>query len=55
MSISKPWEWEKETSSLWLEPSEESYYLANRWKAAGFVDILDFGCGLGRHSITMYC
>lgn len=51
MTISKSWEWEKENSSIWLEPSEESYYLANRWKAAGFVEILDFGCGLGRHSI----
>ncbi|MGE5613549.1 MAG: class I SAM-dependent methyltransferase [Bacillota bacterium] len=51
MITSKSWDWEKENSPIWLRPSEESYYLADRWKAAGFTDILDFGCGLGRHSI----
>lgn len=50
-SISKAWKWEKETSGIWLKPSEESYYIAQRWKEAGRKDILDFGCGLGRHSI----
>lgn len=51
MTISKEWEWSKEKNPTWLSPSEESYYLANRWKEAGFHKILDFGCGLGRHSI----
>lgn len=51
MSISKEWQWSKEENAIWLSPSEESYYLANRWKEAGFHNILDFGCGLGRHSI----
>lgn len=51
MTISKGWEWEKENNPIWLSPSEESYYLENRWKEAGFTNILDFGCGLGRHSI----
>ena len=51
MTISKEWKWEKESNPIWLNPSEESYYLANIWNKAGFVDILDFGCGLGRHSI----
>ncbi|NLX77447.1 MAG: class I SAM-dependent methyltransferase [Clostridiaceae bacterium] len=51
MAVSKAWEWNKETSSIWLQPSEESYYIAQRWKDKGFKRVLDFGCGLGRHSI----
>ncbi|HEX2946565.1 MAG TPA: class I SAM-dependent methyltransferase [Clostridia bacterium] len=51
MTISKEWEWSKEKNPTWLNPSEDSYYLANRWKTAGFHKLLDFGCGLGRHSI----
>lgn len=51
MSISKAWDWNKETRPIWIEPSEDSYYLADRWRRKGYKDILDFGCGLGRHSI----
>jgi 2-polyprenyl-3-methyl-5-hydroxy-6-metoxy-1,4-benzoquinol methylase len=51
MSISKAWEWKKEENPIWLNPSEESYYIAKRWHENDFKDILDFGCGLGRHSI----
>lgn len=51
MTISKEWEWSKENDPIWLHPSEESYFLASRWKEAGFHKILDYGCGLGRHSI----
>ncbi|MDY4611367.1 MAG: class I SAM-dependent methyltransferase [Sphaerochaetaceae bacterium] len=36
---------------VWLEPSEQSYYIAERWAGQGRKDLLDFGCGLGRHSI----
>jgi len=51
MADSKAWNWKEETSLIWLKPSEESYFIANHWKENGFKDILDFGCGLGRHSI----
>lgn len=51
MRISKAWEWHKETSPRWLKPSEESYYVAAHWKQVGYKDVLDFGCGLGRHAI----
>lgn len=51
MTESKAWAWEKETDSIWLKPSEESYYLANHWKENTYKNLLDFGCGLGRHSI----
>ena len=51
MAGSKAWNWKEETNQIWLKPSEESYYVANRWKENGYKDVLDFGCGLGRHSI----
>lgn len=51
MSISKAWEWDKERNSIWLNPSEESYFISHLWKAKSFKNILDFGCGLGRHAI----
>lgn len=59
MSISKEWDWSKENNSIWLSPSEESYYVVQRWKEKGYKRILDFGCGLGRHSVLFakegYC
>lgn len=51
LSVSKAWDWKKESSSIWLNPSEESYYVAQQWKDKNIKNILDFGCGLGRHSI----
>lgn len=51
MSISKAWDWNKEGDTIWLKPSEESYYVVNDWREKGVKDILDFGCGLGRHSV----
>ena len=51
MSISKAWDWNRETAPIWLRPSEESYYIAQKWKEKGIHTILDFGCGLGRHAI----
>lgn len=51
MSISKAWEWQKAQNSIWLMPSEESYYIAQHWKEINVQNVLDLGCGLGRHSI----
>ena len=51
MSISKAWDWKQGDSPVWHSPSEESYYIAERWEEMRFHDPLDFGCGLGRHSI----
>ncbi len=51
MSISKAWNWKEEKSNIWLQPSEESYFIANTWKQRGVKKVLDLGCGLGRHSI----
>ncbi len=47
----KAWNWVQADQKIWLEPSEESYYLAHRWKEQGRRSILDLGCGLGRHSV----
>lgn len=54
MIESKGWNWKivkNENEEIWKNPSVESYYLLNRWKAQGEKHFLDLGCGLGRHSI----
>lgn len=54
MNVSKEWNWKilaENQKEYWRNPSEESYYLLNRWKGQGKVSFLDLGCGLGRHSI----
>lgn len=51
MGISKAWAWREEKNTIWLTPSEECYYIANHWQQMGYKRVLDFGCGLGRHSI----
>ncbi|MDP4090933.1 MAG: class I SAM-dependent methyltransferase [Bacillota bacterium] len=49
--ISKAWDWNRNSDKVWYTPSEDSYYLINRWKEKGFSRFLDLGCGRGRHSI----
>jgi len=51
MTDSKAWNWKEEKCQIWLEPSEESHWLADRWSKLGIKELLDFGCGVGRHSI----
>lgn len=54
MVESKGWKWEivhDDNNSIWKNPSVESYYLLNRWRAQNKMEFLDLGCGLGRHSI----
>lgn len=54
MVKSKGWDWSivKESyADFWRTPSIESFYLVNRWQVLGFKDLLDLGCGLGRHAI----
>ena len=50
----KPWQWETVKGSYedkWKTPADEAYYLVHRWHNEGVRDILDLGCGIGRHSI----
>ena len=49
----KAWDWSKNTDQKWLVPCPDSAYLAERWLSRNFRNILDLGCGLGRHSIYM--
>jgi ubiquinone/menaquinone biosynthesis C-methylase UbiE len=49
--LTRAWDWSKNKDKHWITPSEESYYLLNRWKDKNFSKFLDLGCGLGRHSI----
>ncbi len=51
MTQSKAWDWDNVKHPIWRTPSEESYYLAERWKGLGYKTVLDLGCGLGRHTI----
>ena len=47
-----PFDWSKvEDRTYWLDPCEESYYYAEKWKREGRKSVLDLGCGLGRHSV----
>lgn len=48
----QPWDWSVVSDKkTWLEPCEESYYYAAKWKREGRKSVLDLGCGLGRHSL----
>lgn len=50
-----PWDWnmvlEGKAEGIWLDPCEESYYYANKWRREGRRSVLDLGCGLGRHAL----
>ncbi len=51
MAESREWNWNAVDHESWLRPAEESYYYAEKWKWEGRRDLLDLGCGLGRHSV----
>ncbi len=51
MIESKGWNWKVVKDDYWLKPSEWSYWLLDRWKDSDSKNLLDLGCGLGRHSI----
>ena len=47
-----PFDWSAlDDKSTWLEPCEESYYYAQKWKREGRRSLLDLGCGLVRQSV----
>lgn len=48
---SKGWDWERIKEEKWDIPSEDIYYLINRWKNLNKIRFLDLGCGKGRHAL----
>lgn len=52
MQIANQWIWNSADQSVWLQPCQEVYYIASRWKNKGFRSILDYGCGLGRNTMV---
>lgn len=51
MIESKEWDWEAENNDIWFNPSEESFYYAEKWRREKRRRMLDLGCGLGRHTL----
>lgn len=51
MVQSKGWDWNNAEKEKWMIPSEDSFYLVEKWAGEGARSILDLGCGLGRHAI----
>jgi ubiquinone/menaquinone biosynthesis C-methylase UbiE len=49
--INKGWNWNLTNEDVWLRPSEESIVMLYRWSSQGFRQILDIGCGKGRHTL----
>ena len=50
--MNNAWDWKKvNDTEYWMDPSDESYFYAEKWKREGRKRLLDLGCGLGRHSI----
>lgn len=47
-----PFDWNSiKDKKDWLDPCEESYYYAEKWRRESRKSVLDLGCGLGRHSM----
>lgn len=47
------WEWDRVAGQYWAKPSQDVYYLVDRWGESKRDRILDLGSGLGRHSILL--
>lgn len=54
MIQSNAWNWlEVQEKDIWTKPADEAYALTQRWKNAGKSQVLDLGCGIGRHSLLL--
>lgn len=45
------WNWDQVKEDVWKIPSKHIYFYLHEWKMKGYKQILDLGCGIGRHSI----
>ncbi|MGB9681565.1 MAG: class I SAM-dependent methyltransferase [bacterium] len=53
MVYSKAWNWDIINDKRWMNPADELYPVAIRWKEDGIKRVLDLGCGIGRNSIFL--
>ena len=49
--IEKAWDWNKINNTYWETPDEYMYFLVEKWKDLSKKQLLDLGCGVGRHSL----
>ena len=57
MVKSQGWDWNlvlDDNEFVWKSPSDESFYLVNRWLSQGEKEFLDMGCGLGRRAFLFW-
>jgi 2-polyprenyl-3-methyl-5-hydroxy-6-metoxy-1,4-benzoquinol methylase len=47
----RSWDWDRIDHGRWSEPSPDVYFLLDRWKKIGHRNVLDLGCGIGRHAL----
>jgi SAM-dependent methyltransferase len=47
----KSWDWDRIDHGRWTEPAPDVYFLLDRWTELGYKNILDLGCGVGRHAL----
>ncbi|RQV94068.1 class I SAM-dependent methyltransferase [bacterium] len=50
---SKAWNWDIVDNDCWKNVSDEFLPTALRWKEKKLTNVLDLGCGIGRHSIFL--
>jgi SAM-dependent methyltransferase len=50
---SRAWNWSLIAEDYWNDPSDEFLPVALRWREQGCKEILDLGCGKGRHALFL--
>jgi ubiquinone/menaquinone biosynthesis C-methylase UbiE len=47
----RSWDWDRIERGYWATPAPDVCFLLDRWKEKGYRNILDLGCGIGRHAL----
>ena len=50
---SRAWDWSRVADNYWDEPSDEFLPVALKWREQGCKEVLDLGCGKGRHALFL--
>jgi 2-polyprenyl-3-methyl-5-hydroxy-6-metoxy-1,4-benzoquinol methylase len=53
MIKSKEWNWSTYVDDYWKNIADEFLPVAAAWKAKNFAKVLDLGCGIGRHALSL--